>query len=147
MREERVKVGESRTLAKERGIRVRTWRGKNGLYGEGRQVPSRDVEAEAEAGSGSAKNLPLPLPHRLFAELGTANLHSIPQPQIPQNCKRGSATANPQVCDRFAVTFRSSATANAHCISANLDPIIYCYFVFVMTFFICEGQILPLTRR
>ena len=80
-------------------------------------------------------------------ELGTANLHSIPQPQIPQNCKRCSATANPKVCDRFAVTFRTSATANAHCTSANLDHIIYCYFVFVMTFFIFEGQILPSTRR
>ena len=70
----------------------------------------------------------------MSTELGTANLHSIPQPQIPQNCKRCSATANPQVCDRFAVTFRTSATANAHCTSANLDHIIYCYFVFVMTF-------------
>ena len=70
-----------------------------------------------------------------------------PQPQIPQNCMRCSTTANPQVCDRFAVTFRTSATANAHCTSANLDHIIYCYFVFVMTFFIFEGQILPSTRR
>ena len=70
----------------------------------------------------------------MLTELGTANLHSIPQPQIPQNCKWCSATANPQVCDRFAVTFRTSATANAHCTSANLDHIIYCYFVFVMTF-------------
>ena len=78
------------------------------------------------------------LSHELMtvkSELGTANLHSIPQ---PQNCKRCSATANPQVCDRFAVTFRTSA---------NLDHIIYCYFVFVMTFFIFEGQILPSTRR
>ena len=80
-------------------------------------------------------------------ELGTANLNSIPQPQIPQNCKRCSATANPQVCDRFAVTFRTSATANAHSTSANLDRNIYCYFVFVMTFFTFEDQILPSTRR
>ena len=78
---------------------------------------------------------------------GTANLNSIPQPQIPQNCKRCSATANPQVCDRFAVTFRTSATANAHSTSANLDRNIYCYFVFVMTFYIFEGQILQSTRR
>ena len=49
-------------------------------------------------------------------ELSTANLNS-----IPQNCKRCSATANPQVCDRFAVTFRTSAI---------LDYNIYCYFVF-----------------
>ena len=72
--------------------------------------------------------------------LGTANLHlipqpQIPQPQIPQNCKRCSATANTQVCDRFAVTFRTSATANAHCTSENLDSNIYCYFVLVMIFF------------
>ena len=66
-----------------------------------------------------------------FPELGTANLNSIPQPQIPQNCKRCSAIANPQVCDRFAVTFCTSATANAHSTSANLDRNIYCYFVFV----------------
>ena len=78
------------------------------------------------------------------AELGTANLNSIPQ---PQNCKRCSATANPQVCNRFAVTFRTSATANAHSTSANLDRNMYCYFVFVMTFFIFEGQILLSTRR
>ena len=80
------------------------------------------------------------------AELGTANLHSIPQPQTPQNCKRCSATANPQVRDRFAVTFRTSATANAHCTSANLDHNTYCYFVLVMTFFIFGGQTLPSTR-
>ena len=71
-------------------------------------------------------------------ELGTANLNSLPQPQIPQNCKRCSATANPQVCDRFAVTFRTSATANAHSTSANLYRNIYCYYVFVMTFFTFE---------
>ena len=73
-----------------------------------------------------------------YAELGTANLRSVPQPRIPQNCKRCSATANPQVCDRFAVTFRASATANAHCTSANLDHNIYCYFVLVMTFLFLE---------
>ena len=61
----------------------------------------------------------------LLTELSTANLNS-----IPQKCKRCSATANPQVCDRFAVTFCTSATANAHCTSAILDRNIYCYFVF-----------------
>ena len=45
-------------------------------------------------------------------ELGTANLNSIPQPQIPQNSNGWSATANPQVCGTFAVIFCTSATAN-----------------------------------
>ena len=83
----------------------------------------------------------------ILTELGTANLHSILPPQIPQNCKRCSATANPQVCDRFAVTFRTSAIANGHCTSANLDYIIYCYFVLVITFFTFGGQILPSIRN
>ena len=34
---EGVKVGESRTLASERGIRARAWRGKGGLHGEQRE--------------------------------------------------------------------------------------------------------------
>ena len=33
---ERVKMGESRTLARKRRIRARAWRGKDGLHGEGR---------------------------------------------------------------------------------------------------------------
>ena len=37
-----------------------------------------------------------------MAELGTADLHSIPQPQILQSCKRCSATANLQVCGNFS---------------------------------------------
>ena len=41
MRGERVKVGESRTLARERGVRARAWRGKGGLHGERRQIPRR----------------------------------------------------------------------------------------------------------
>ena len=41
MREERVKMGESRTLARVRGIRVRAWSGKGGLDREGRQIPRR----------------------------------------------------------------------------------------------------------
>ena len=36
MRGERVKVGESRTLARERGIRARAWSGKGGLHRERR---------------------------------------------------------------------------------------------------------------
>ena len=42
---ERVKVGESRTLARERGIRARAWRGKGGLHSEGRQIPKRKGRA------------------------------------------------------------------------------------------------------
>ena len=45
MRVERIKVGESGTLASERGIRVRAWRGNGGLHGEGRQIPMRKERA------------------------------------------------------------------------------------------------------
>ena len=48
---ERVKVGESRTLARERGIRARAWRGKDGLHGERGQIPRRK-------GRASKKSLP-----------------------------------------------------------------------------------------
>ena len=48
---ERVKVGESRTLARERGIRARAWSGKGGLHREGRQIPRR-------TGRASNKSLP-----------------------------------------------------------------------------------------
>ena len=48
---ERVKVGESRTLARVRGIRARAWRGKGGLHREGRQIPR---------GTGRASNKSLP---------------------------------------------------------------------------------------
>ena len=41
MREERVKVGERLTLARERRIRARAWRGKGGLHGERTQIPKR----------------------------------------------------------------------------------------------------------
>ena len=51
MRGERVKVGESRTLARVRGIRTRAWRGKGGLDREGRQIPRRK-------GRASNKSLP-----------------------------------------------------------------------------------------
>ena len=35
MRRERVKMGESRTMAGVRGIKAEAWRGKGGLHGEG----------------------------------------------------------------------------------------------------------------
>ena len=41
MRGERVKMGESRTLARKRGIRARAWSGKGELHREGRQIPGR----------------------------------------------------------------------------------------------------------
>ena len=49
MRAERVKMGESRTLARVRGIRARAWRGKNGLHGERRQIPMRIGRASKES--------------------------------------------------------------------------------------------------
>ena len=51
MKEERVKVGESCTLARERGIRARAWRGKGGLHSEERRIPRRK-------GRASKKSLP-----------------------------------------------------------------------------------------
>ena len=48
---ERVKMGESRTLARVRGIRARAWRGKGGLHGERGQIPKRK-------GKASKKSLP-----------------------------------------------------------------------------------------
>ena len=48
---ERVKMGESRTLARKRGIRARTWSGKGGLHREQRQIPRR-------TGRASNKSLP-----------------------------------------------------------------------------------------
>ena len=51
MRGERVKVGESRTLASERGIRARAWSGKGGLLRERGQIPR---------GTGRASNKSLP---------------------------------------------------------------------------------------
>ena len=42
---ERVKVGESRTLAKESRIRARAWSGKGGLHGERGQIPKRKESA------------------------------------------------------------------------------------------------------
>ena len=51
IREKRVKVGESLTLASERGIRARAWGGKGGLHRERRQIPRR-------RGRASNKSLP-----------------------------------------------------------------------------------------
>ena len=51
MRGEIVKVGKSHTLARERGIRVRAWRGKGGLHSEGKQIPRKK-------GRASKKSLP-----------------------------------------------------------------------------------------
>ena len=48
---EKVKVGESRTFARERGIRARAWRGKGELHRERRQIPRRK-------GGESKKSLP-----------------------------------------------------------------------------------------
>ena len=38
-------MGKSRTLARERGIKARAWRGKGGLHGEGRQISRRKGRA------------------------------------------------------------------------------------------------------
>ena len=51
MRGERVKVGESRTLARVKGIRARACSGKGGLHRERRQIPWRK-------GRASNKSLP-----------------------------------------------------------------------------------------
>ena len=51
MRGERVKEGESRTLARVRGIRARVWRGKGGLHSEQGQISRRK-------GRSSKKSLP-----------------------------------------------------------------------------------------
>ena len=70
------------------------------------------------------------------------NLHSF------RNRKyRKTARGVPQPQSRkFAVTFRTSATANVHGTSANLDCNIYCYFVLVIIFFL-EVKILLSPRR
>ena len=44
MREKRVRVSESRTLATERGIKARAWRGKEGLHSE-KQISRRKGRA------------------------------------------------------------------------------------------------------
>ena len=46
---EKVKVSKSRTLAREREIRARTWRGKDSFHSEGRQVPRRNGRASSDS--------------------------------------------------------------------------------------------------
>ena len=46
---EKVKVGESRTLVRERGIRAGAWRGKDGLHSERRQIPRRKWKASKKS--------------------------------------------------------------------------------------------------
>ena len=46
---ERVKVGESRTLAREKMIRARAWRGKGGLHSKERGVPRRRGRARKKS--------------------------------------------------------------------------------------------------
>ena len=46
---ERVKMGESRTLASERGIRAGAWSGKGGLHGERVQIPRRKGRASKKS--------------------------------------------------------------------------------------------------
>ena len=52
---ERVKVGESHTLARERGIRARAWNGKGGLYGEQGQIPRRTGRKARRASLGEVE--------------------------------------------------------------------------------------------
>ena len=49
MREERDKVGESRTLAREREIRARAWRGAGELNIGRRQIPRRKRRANKKS--------------------------------------------------------------------------------------------------
>ena len=51
MRDKRVKVGESPTFARERGISAGACKGKDGLHSEGKQIPKRK-------GRASNKSLP-----------------------------------------------------------------------------------------
>ena len=51
MRGERVKLGKSRTLVREKGIRAGAWSGKDGLHRDREQIPRRK-------GTASKKSLP-----------------------------------------------------------------------------------------
>ena len=42
-------MGESRTLARENGIRAGAWRGKGGLHGEARQISRRKERARKKS--------------------------------------------------------------------------------------------------
>ena len=46
---EKVKVSESLTLTREKGIKAGVWRGKDGIHSEGRQVPRRRGRASKES--------------------------------------------------------------------------------------------------
>ena len=77
-----------------------------------------------------------------MAKLGTANLHSIPQPQVPQNRKKWSASLR-VIRGNFLHFCNRICTLHFRKLRHN----IYCYFVLVMTFFIFGGQILPSTSK
>ena len=49
MREERVKMGESLTLARKRGIRAKAWSGKGGLHREQGLIPRRTGRASKKS--------------------------------------------------------------------------------------------------
>ena len=49
MRGERVKVGESRTLARKRGIRARSWSGKGGIHREPKKISRRKGRARKKS--------------------------------------------------------------------------------------------------
>ena len=49
MRGERVKMDESRTLTKKRGVRAIVWSGKGRLHGEGRQIVRRKGRARKKS--------------------------------------------------------------------------------------------------
>ena len=52
MKEERIKVGKSRTFAREIGIRAGAWRGKGGLPSEGRRFRGGEGGQSRRASSG-----------------------------------------------------------------------------------------------
>ena len=51
MKGERVKVGESHTLVREREIRAGAWRGKSKFHGKERQIPRRASKKSLHMGS------------------------------------------------------------------------------------------------
>ena len=55
MRGQRVKVGESCTLARVRGIRARAWRAKGGLHRERWQIPRRTGRASKKSLPGTSR--------------------------------------------------------------------------------------------
>ena len=55
VRWDKVKVSESRTLARERRIKAGVWRGKGGLHSEGRQVQGGEGEQAKRASLGEVE--------------------------------------------------------------------------------------------